>query len=43
MFDGVMSDKESILDRADKAMYLSKNKGGNTIRFAILPEEAKKP
>ncbi|MBU3621573.1 GGDEF domain-containing protein [Polynucleobacter sp. CS-Odin-A6] len=43
MFDGVMSDKESILDRADKAMYLSKNKGGNTIRFAVLPEQAKKP
>ena len=43
MFDGVMSDKESILDRADKAMYLSKNKGGNTIQFAVLPEQVKKP
>lgn len=40
MFDGVMSDKESILDRADKAMYLSKSKGGKTIRFAVLPEQA---
>jgi diguanylate cyclase (GGDEF)-like protein len=43
MFDGVMSDKDNILDRADKAMYLSKSKGGNAIRFAVLPEQAKKP
>lgn len=42
MFDGVMADKDSILDRADKAMYISKNKGGNTISFAVLPESAKK-
>lgn len=43
MFDGAMSDKDNILDRADKAMYLSKAKGGNAIRFAVLPEQAKKP
>lgn len=43
MFDGVMSDKEFILDRADKAMYLSKSKGGNTIQVAVLPEQAKQP
>lgn len=43
MFDGVMSDKMSILDRADKAMYLSKSKGGNTLRFAVLPEQDKEP
>lgn len=43
MFDGVMSDKPFILDRADKAMYLSKSKGGNTVRVAVLPEQAKKP
>lgn len=43
MFDGVMSDREFILDRADKAMYLSKSKGGNTIRIAALPEQAKEP
>ena len=42
MFDGVMADKGFILDRADKAMYLSKSKGGNSIRVAVLPEQAKK-
>lgn len=43
MFDGVISDKEFILDRADKAMYLSKSMGGNTIRIAVMPEQAKQP
>lgn len=38
MFDGMMSDKPFILDRADKAMYLSKSLGGNTIRIAVFPE-----
>lgn len=35
MFDGLLEDKGAILDRADKAMYLSKSEGGKTIRFAI--------
>lgn len=39
MFDGVISDKDGILDRADKAMYQAKCDGGKTIRFAALPEK----
>ena len=34
MFDGIMTDKASIIGKADKAMYRAKSAGGKSIQFA---------